>query len=88
MANKIEQSEIAYNPEWPLQFQPQTLAGPTEVAARFDAHGSIWSAACFCSGWFSRINAAGDIPENVIAPHGELGGVKTSPRSSPTEREI
>jgi hypothetical protein len=28
MANTIEPSEIAYEPEWPLEFKPQSQAGP------------------------------------------------------------
>jgi hypothetical protein len=33
MANTVEPSEIAYEPEWPLEFQLQTRAGPAVVVS-------------------------------------------------------
>jgi hypothetical protein len=33
MANTIEPSEIAYEPQWPLEFQPQTRPGPAVVVS-------------------------------------------------------
>jgi hypothetical protein len=33
MANTIEPSAIAYEPQWPLEFQPQTPAEPTIVVS-------------------------------------------------------